>query len=65
MKNKEVKIELDLFDICLTCFGRGKLKAMQTMMTYDAGPIRGPDTTVKCPDCKGTGLKRRIKNESL
>lgn len=36
-------------DICPYCFGTGRLKAMQSYMTYNAGTIRGPDTWVTCP----------------
>ena len=50
-------------DICPCCFGQGKVKAMQSYMTYDAGSVRGPDTWVTCPVCKGTGKEREIKNE--
>lgn len=28
-------------DICPCCFGQGKVKAMQSYMTYDAGTVRG------------------------
>lgn len=37
------------------CMGLGLIPAMQAMMTYDVGSIRGPDTQVLCPKCKGTG----------
>jgi DnaJ-class molecular chaperone len=60
MKDITVSFALtELFNICTTCSGSGKLKAMQAQMTYDAGSVRGPDTTVKCPDCKGTGVIRK------
>ncbi len=49
---------LKLEDICWACGGSGKLKAMQSAMTYDAGLIRAKDTTVKCPYCNGTGLRK-------
>lgn len=42
-------------DICLCCFGKGKVKAMQRYMTYDAGSVRGADIWVTCPVCKVTG----------
>lgn len=63
MKNKIIinitppKLE----DICWACGGSGKLKAMQSAMTYDAGSIRAKDTTVKCPRCNGTGFRRLNK----
>ena len=42
-------------DICHYCFGQGKVKAMQSYMTYDAGTVRGPDTWVTCPVICKTG----------
>lgn len=48
-------IRVYLSELCPVCFGSGKIKAMQAYMTYDAGPIRGPDTKIVCPYCKGTG----------
>ena len=47
----------DFTKICPACLGSGKVKAMQSCMTYDAGSVRGPDTKVKCPSCKGTGRR--------
>lgn len=61
MKN-EISINIGLpqdMDICSACFGTGKLKAMQSMATYDAGSIRGPDKLVKCTYCNGTGFRRK------
>lgn len=65
----DVKIEInvepmlkgpDPFSIlCPYCLGSGRVRAMQGYMTYDAGSIRGPDTTVKCSACDGSGVKRR------
>lgn len=52
---------LKLENICWACGGSGKLKAMQSAMTYDAGSIRAKDTTVKCPHCNGTGFRRLNK----
>jgi hypothetical protein len=42
-------------NICPYCLGSGKLKAMQSAMTYDAGSIRYSDTKVKCSYCNGKG----------
>lgn len=47
-----------LRDMCPYCLGSGKMWAMQLCMTYDAGTVRGPDTTVTCSACKGTGRRR-------
>lgn len=48
-------------DICPCCFGTGKVKAMQSYMTYDAGSVRWPDIWVTCPhlqwDRKAKGEK--------
>ena len=55
---------LKLENICWACGGSGKLKAMQSVMTYDARFIRAKDTTVKCPHCKGTGFRREQSNDS-
>lgn len=41
---------------CARCGGLGVVPAMQSMATYDAGSIRGPNTWVKCPRCKGKGF---------
>ena len=60
---KEIEIEIErslnksLFNICPYCLGTGKLKAMQSAMTYDAGTVRVNDTKVKCIYCNGTGHK--------
>lgn len=51
-------------DICPCCFGTGKIKAMQSYMTYDAGSVRWPDIWVTCPICNGTGKPKEKKNES-
>lgn len=45
-------------DICPCCFGQGKVKAMQSYMTYDAGSVRGPVRFAKAQE-----NQRRIKNE--
>lgn len=37
-------------DICPCCFGQGKVKAMQSYMTYDAGSVRGPVQFVMEPE---------------
>ena len=37
-------------DICPCCFGQGKVKAMQSYMTYDAGTVRGPVQFVKAQE---------------
>ena len=50
-------------DICPYCFGTGRLKAMQSYMTYNAGTIRGPDTWGTCPVCGGTG--KRMKDADM
>ncbi|MEG1310474.1 MAG: hypothetical protein RR942_06575 [Romboutsia sp.] len=41
---------------CTYCRGTGKLKAMQSVATYNAGSIRGEDTQIKCKFCNGTGV---------
>lgn len=48
-----------LNNICPYCLGLGKLKAMQSAMTYDAGSVRVNDTKVKCNYCNGEGFKSR------
>ena len=58
----DIKIEIkapDVMDLCPYCLGSGKLKAMQSAMTYDAGSIRAKDTKVKCRNCNGTGFKNK------
>jgi len=59
--NIEIKIS-DILNICPYCLGLGKLKAMQTAMTYDAGSIRTKDTLVKCSHCDGKGFKKISNN---
>jgi len=55
---KEINIILPkLPELCPTCLGSGKLKAMQAAMTYDAGTVRAADTTIKCNMCKGSGWR--------
>lgn len=41
---------------CTFCLGTGKLKAMQSVATYNAESVRGKDKQVKCRFCNGTGL---------
>lgn len=41
--------------ICPMCGGSGKMKAMQRLALFGGGSIRGPDTRVTCPHCKGRG----------
>lgn len=41
--------------ICPICGGSGKIKAMQRMAVFGGGSIRGPDTKITCPHCKGGG----------
>lgn len=56
--NIEIKMNQDFpLNICPYCFGSGKLKAMQSAMTYDAGSIRYSDTKIKCSHCNGTGIE--------
>lgn len=43
--------------ICPHCLGSGRVRAMQMYMVHGGGSIRGPDTSVECPTCHGTGLK--------
>ena len=43
-------------NICPYCYGSGKLKAMQSVTTYNGGSIRGKDTTMKCRHCNENGL---------
>lgn len=40
---------------CPYCLGTGKLKVMQSVVTYN-GSIRGQDRVVKCKHCNGSGL---------
>lgn len=51
----EIKIDLSGLSICPYCLGISKLKAMQSLATFDRGSIRGEDTTVKCRHCNGAG----------
>lgn len=41
---------------CPYCYGSGKLKAMQSVVTFNGVSIRGKDVTVKCEYCNGSGL---------
>ncbi len=43
--------------ICPFCFGAGKLKAMQSMATYDGSSVRGKDRQIECKYCNGTGIR--------
>lgn len=52
----EIRIELLKINICPYCLGTGKLKAMQSLATFDRGSIRGKDATVKCTHCNGIGV---------
>lgn len=52
----EIKINLSGFSICPYCLGTGKLKAMQSLATFNGVSIRGKDTTVKCEYCNGIGI---------
>lgn len=46
--------------ICPFCLGTGRLKAMQSIATYN-GSIRGKDKTVKCKYCNRTGIMENKK----
>jgi len=61
MKNEIIIDMRPPADFCTACFGTGKLKAMQSMATFNGGSMRGPDKTVKCPYCNGTGFRRSTK----
>ena len=55
----EIKINMGLSDftnLCPRCLGSGKLKAMQSAMTYGGKSARATDTTVKCNLCNGKGF---------
>ncbi|WP_297993994.1 hypothetical protein [uncultured Clostridium sp.] len=54
----EIKIDTSLKGsiICPCCLGSGKLKAMQSITTFNCGSIRWQDTSVKCERCNGKGL---------
>lgn len=41
---------------CHHCFGTGKLKAMQSVVTGNGISVRGLDKQIKCKHCNGTGL---------
>lgn len=41
---------------CPLCFGVGKLKAMQSVATFNSTSIRDRDTEITCNHCSGTGL---------
>lgn len=45
--------------LCPFCGGTGKLKGMQRLAFFNGGSIRGPDTKVTCPHCKGRGRLRK------
>lgn len=62
MKVKAEDLSEFFRNVCPACMGSGELRVMQSYMTYDAGTIRGPDTKITCPFCKGTG-KRNKTNE--
>lgn len=51
----KIKIEPLKMNICPYCLGTGKLKAMQSLATFNKGSVRGKDTTVKCKYCNGEG----------
>lgn len=44
-------------DICHHCGGSGKLRAMQSMASVGGGSMRGPDTSIECNQCNGTGRR--------
>lgn len=48
-----------LNNICPHCFGRGKLKAMQSVATFNGGSVRGQDKEVRCANCNGKGVEIR------
>lgn len=52
----EINIDLSGLNICPYCLGTGKLKAMQSLATFNVGSIRGSDTKVKCKYCNGSGV---------
>ena len=55
----EASIDINKYldNICPYCLGSGKLKIMQSAMTYDAGSVRLSDAKVKCNYCNGKGFK--------
>lgn len=46
-------------ELCAYCFGSGRLKAMQSVALFGGGSIQGRDTTMKCPYCKGKGVRNQ------
>lgn len=53
------QVSIGLGDLCPMCLGRGKQKAMQRLALFGGGSIRGPDTKITCPHCKGRGVLER------
>lgn len=49
--SNEIKIGIT----CPYCVGTGKLKAMQSAMTFNGPSVRVHDTKVECSHCKGAG----------
>ena len=48
-----------LNNICPHCFGRGKLKVMQSVATFNGGSVRGQDKEVRCANCNGKEVEIR------
>ena len=46
-----------LLNRCSTCYGTGKVKAMQRAMISPTKSVRMEDVQVNCPMCNGTGRK--------
>lgn len=42
---------------CSSCYGTGKVKAMQRAMINASESVRVEDILVNCPMCNGTGRK--------
>lgn len=56
----EIKIEpLNEINICPYCFGNGKLKAMQSLATFNGGSVRGRNKEVRCANCNGKWVEIR------
>lgn len=49
-------------EYCPHCLGVGKLKAMQSVVTYN-GSFKGEDKEIKCKHCDGIGLITKCKED--